>query len=442
MKARKSLYQITWPIFIEILMFMLMGVADTFMLSAYSDNAVAAVGMSNQVLNLVGVLINIVALGVTVLISQYIGAKLYKKSHEVAITGLAMNFAFGLLFAAFLYFFSSDILRLINTPKEIITISMQYTKIVSFSLFMWALTSTGNAILRSNGYSKVPMFLVMGANVINVIGNYLLIFGIGIFPELGPIGAAISTTFARFILVICAMIVLYRTLDFSVTKEFRRNLSKYIKNLLKVGIPSAAENFSYTVSQTVIVGMIATLGTTSITTRIYTFNIAMFIFIFSVAVGNGNQIITGYFVGEKDFDGAYKNTLKVNFITMALSMSIAIIFALLGPSLIRLLTDNEEIIKVVTILLWLEVILEPGRTINLVVIQSLRAAGDTIFPVVMAVISMWGFAVFGSYLSITFGFGLIGVWLAYISDEWVRGISMLLRWRSKKWQSKSFVTEE
>jgi Na+-driven multidrug efflux pump len=238
------------------------------------------------------------------------------------------------------------------------------------------------------------------------------------------------------------MFVLFRTINFSVTKDFRKNIPKYIKNLLKVGIPSAAENFSYTVSQTVIVGLIATLGTTSITTRIYTFNIAMFIFLLSIAVGNGNQIITGYFVGEKDFDGAYKNTLKVNFMTMLLSTGFALIIALLGPFLIRLLTDDPEIIRVALILLWIEVILEPGRTINLIVIQSLRAAGDTIFPVVMAIISMWGIAVFGSYLSITFGLGLIGVWIAYTADEWFRGISMLLRWKSKVWQSKSFVTEE
>jgi len=441
MTERKSLFQITWPIFIEILMFMLMGIADTFMLSAYSDQAVAAVGMSNQVLNLVGVLINIVALGVTVLISQYIGAGKFKKANEVALTGLGMNAIFGILLATFLFFFSGNILEIINTPAEIIDTSKLYTRIVSVSLFMWASTSTSSAILRSNGYTKVPMFLVMGANVLNVIGNYLLIFGIGFFPELGPVGAAISTAFSRFILVIVALIVLFRTIKFKLTEDFSNNIPKYIKNLLKVGLPSAAENFSYTVSQTVIVGVVATLGTTSITTRIYTFNIAMFIFLLSIAVGNGNQILTGYFVGEKNFEGAYKNTLKVNFVTMLISMSLALVVAICGPFLIRLLTDDPVIIKVAVTLLWLEVLLEPGRTINLVVIQSLRAAGDTIFPVVMAIISMWGIATFGSYLSVTLGYGLIGVWIAYTADEWFRGIAMLIRWRSKVWQTKSFVEE-
>ena len=117
---KKSLFQLSWPIFIELTLFMLMGMVDTFMLSAYSDNAVAAVGMSNQVINLIGVMFNFVAAGTIILVSQNLGAKNQTKACEVSIVSIGANFLIGIILSVVMITCSKYILTFMNTPLEII----------------------------------------------------------------------------------------------------------------------------------------------------------------------------------------------------------------------------------------------------------------------------------------------------------------------------------
>ena len=114
--------------------------------------------------------------------------------------------------------------------------------------------------------------------------------------------------------------------------------------------------------------------------------------------------------------------------------------ALNGRAIISLFTDDADIITQVAQLFLISLILEPGRTFNLVVINALRATGDARFPLYMALVSMWGIAVpLAYFLGIMQGYGLVGIWLALACDEWVRGLAMFWRWRSRRWQNKILV---
>jgi Na+-driven multidrug efflux pump len=118
----------------------------------------------------------------------------------------------------------------------------------------------------------------------------------------------------------------------------------------------------------------------------------------------------------------------------------AMIAAIFSHQLLSIFTDNKHIIQTGSILLICTILLEPGRAFNLIVISSLRAAGDVRFPVMMGIISMWGISIpIAFVLGIHFHLGLIGVWIGFIADEWLRGLFMLWRWRSRKWESASFV---
>jgi Na+-driven multidrug efflux pump len=130
-------------------------------------------------------------------------------------------------------------------------------------------------------------------------------------------------------------------------------------------------------------------------------------------------------------------SLKLGLIVTA---AIAIAAALNGRAIISLFTDDADIITQVAQLFLISLILEPGRTFNLVVINALRATGDARFPLYMALVSMWGIAVpLAYFLGIMQGYGLVGIWLALACDEWVRGLAMFWRWRSRRWQNKILV---
>ncbi|MGD6963133.1 MATE family efflux transporter [Fictibacillus phosphorivorans] len=442
--AKLSLFAITWPIFIEIMLHMLMGNADTLMLSQYSDHSVAAVGLTNQLLSIVIVMFGFVATGASVVIAQAIGARLERTAAEVAVVAILGNLLFGVLLSAALLVFGDVFLTWMNTPPELMAEASSYLMIVGGFSFIQSVIMTIGAAIRSYGFTKDAMYVTIGMNILNVFGNYLFIFGAFGFPVLGVEGVAISTSVSRFLGLLVILYLLFKrsTIPLPFSSSFKL-FPLHIKGVLKIGLPSAGEHLSYSGSQMLITFFITLLGTTALTTKVYTFNIMMFIFLFAVAIGQGTQILIGHLIGAKSYDSAYKMCLKSQTYAMIISFLMAGIASLFAKPLLSIFTDNPEIIKEGTILLYLTLLLEPGRSFNLVIISSLRAAGDVKFPVIMGVISMWGVSVPLAYLlGITFDLGLIGIWLAFTADEWLRGLLMLSRWRKRKWQKQLVVKHE
>ncbi|MCA1056776.1 MATE family efflux transporter [Rossellomorea aquimaris] len=440
-QKKMTLFALTWPIFIEIFLHMLMGNADTLMLSQYSDDSVAAVGVSNQILSLIIVMFGFVATGTAILVAQHLGAKEETSAGEISVVSLAVNFLFGTLLSVGMIFFTRPILSSMDLPPPLMDEAASYLKIVGGFAFVQALIMTAGAILRSYGYTKDAMYITIGMNIVNVIGNYLFIFGPFGVPVLGVEGVAISTIVSRLLGFLVSLVVIMKRIPSALpfNRLFKLPFS-HVRNLLKIGIPSAGEHLSYNGSQMVITYFIASLGTHALTTKVYAQNLMMFIFLFSVAISQGTQILIGHLVGAKEYESAYERCLKSLKIAIAISLIMAGIFSLFADPLFRIFTDNEQIISLGKTLIYLTIILEPGRSFNLVVINSLRATGDVRFPVYMGILSMWGVSVTLSYiLGIWFGLGLVGIWISFIADEWLRGIIMLKRWKSKVWMNKGFT---
>jgi putative MATE family efflux protein len=441
--AKLSLFAITWPLFIEIMLYMLMGNADTLMLSQYSDNSVAAVGVSNQILSMVIVMFGFIATGTAILVAQNLGAKMDDDAREVSAVSIGANLVFGLILSAAVFIFSEQLLRLMDLPPELFNEANSYLRIVGGFSFVQSLIMTVSSIIRSYGFTRDIMYVTIGMNVLNVIGNYFFIFGPFGFPVLGVEGVAISTTVSRILGLLAAIYVMTKrvpgSLPLSMLFSFPK---KHLKNLLNIGIPSAGEHLSYNGSQMLITYFIATLGTQALTAKVYSQNVMMFIFLFSIAISQGTQILIGHMVGAKEIENAYKRALKSLKLAIIISIVTASIVSFFSKNLLGIFTDNMSIIELGTTLILLTIILEPGRSFNLVLISSLRAAGDVKFPVYMGILSMWGVSVTLSYfLGIHLGMGLVGIWIAFIADEWLRGLLMLWRWRSRVWVKKSFVPD-
>ncbi|MFD1017811.1 MATE family efflux transporter [Thalassobacillus hwangdonensis] len=436
-----TLFALTWPIFIEILLHMLMGNADTLMLSQYSDNAVAAVGVSNQILSVVIVMFGFVATGSAILVAQHLGAEEEREAGAIAVTSLSINLWFSIVLSFLLFLFSEQILNVMDLPEELMGDAQLYMNVVGGLIFVQALIMTTGAILRSYGHTKDTMYVTIGMNIINVIANYFVIFGPLGFPVLGVQGVAFATAGSRFIGFLVLVVLLIKRSEGRLPgAAFFSYKRQHVRNLLKIGVPSAGEHLSYNTSQMAITYFIAQMGTVAITTKVYTQNLMMFVLLFSIAIGQGTQILIGHYIGAKETERAYRRCLKSLKLAIVISLLVAIVFYFSSDALLSIFTDNTSIIAQGSILLLLTIILEPGRAFNLVVINSLRAAGDVKFPVYIGILSMWGVSVtLAWFLGLHLGMGLAGVWIAFIVDEWLRGILMLWRWRSKVWVSMAFV---
>lgn len=420
---------------------MMLGAVDTVMLSQYSDNSVAAVGVVNQLIMFAFLIFEMINIGTSVLCSQYLGAKMHKNMVQVVGVSLLLNLVFGLFVSAVLHYGAHFLLKTMGLGSELMGYGVNYMEIVGAFAFFQAMSLTISASLRSANKAVYPMMVTVVVNILNIIGNYSLIFGKFGMPALGVEGAAISTAFARGVSMVILFVILFR-------KHIRRFPLAYfrpfplveLKNLLKVGVPSAGENMSYSFSQVVLTYFINMLGTEALATRTYVVNIVMFVYLFAIAMAQGGAICIGHLVGEKRIRAAYLLGKYVMRISILVSLILSCIWALAGHTLFTLLTDNPEIIRLGTIILFIDVILEVGRAINIYATNALRATGDVNYPFYVGLVVQWSIAVGCGYLfGIHWGWGLVGMWCAFLLDENLRGIIFVRRWNSMKWAAKGFV---
>ena len=438
---RRRLFKLAAPIFIETLLIMMLGAVDVIMLSRHSDNSVAAVGVVNQIIVLTFLIFEVINLGTSVLCSQYLGAKMHKNVVQVVGVSLLMNLVVGVSVSLFLFGMNETILQWMGLTPELMKDGTDYMRIVGAFAFFQAISLTLSASLRSANKAIYPMMVTVVVNVLNIIGNYTLIFGEFGFPEMGVEGAAISTAFSRGVSMVILFIILFRKhIRKFPLAYFRPFPFKELKNLLKVGLPSAGEQLSYSSSQVVITYFINALGMEALAARTYSVNIIMFSFLFSIAIAQGGAICIGHLIGEKRPHAAFLLGKYVMKKSVLITVCLSLITALMGPFIFGWLTTNEQIIRMGVTILAIDVILEIGRPINIFATNALRAAGDVNYPVYLGLVVMWSVAVGCGYLfGVHWGWGLAGMWVAFLLDENIRGIVFVRRWYGMKWVKKSFV---
>lgn len=440
-RLSRQLTSLAGPIFIETLLVMMLGAVDTFMLSRHSDNSVAAVGVVNQIMNLVFLLFEVISIGTSILCSQYIGARRQDKVIQTVGISLLFNLFSGLLISTCLYFTAEDILLMMGLRPDLMSEGLPYMKIVGGFAFLQAISLSLSASLRSADKAKYPMYVAVAVNIINIIGNYTLIFGKFGMPALGVQGAAISTSFCRLVSVILLMVLLMKKHIPSFPKQlFTPFPWVELRNLLKIGIPSAGEHMSYSLSQVVISYFINMIGNQALATRTYVVNIVMFTYIFALSIAQGGAILIGHLVGMKKVKAAYVIGKRVMRLGTATSVILTFVTAVFGRQLMSLLTSDPWIIATGASILWIEVLLENGRALNFFGVNALRSAGDIYYPVCVGIVVMWGIQVVGSYiLGISLGWGLVAMWAVFALDENIRGLIFLRRWNSFRWVGKGFL---
>ena len=439
---RRQLAMLSVPIFIETLLIMMLGAVDTFMLSRYSDESVAAVGVVNQIVMLAFLVFEVINLGTSVICSQYLGAGLKGRIPSVVMVALLTNLLLGLAVSGVLYFGDEMILRAMGLNEVLLPYGTAYMRIVGAFAFFQALSMTLSAALRADNLAIYPMAVTFIVNIVNIIGNYTLIFGKFGMPALGVEGAAISTATCRGIAMLLLFIVVRRTIVKRIPwNVFVKFPWRELKNLLRVGLPSAGEQVSYSSSQMVITYFINMLGVEALATRTYCVNLIMFAYLFCISIALGGAICIGHLVGHGRTRGAFLLRKLVMRLSIIITASLSLLLAIAGPWVMPLLSSNPEIISLGCTILWIDVLLEFGRPTNIFATNALRAAGDVNYPFYVGVVVMWSVAVVAAYFAgIVFGLGLVGMWLAFACDENIRGVVFIRRWYSMKWASKSFAT--
>ena len=438
---KTPLMLIAGPMFMELFLNILLNNVDTMMLSHYSENAVGAVGNANQVMFLVIIMFNIIATATSVVVAQYLGAKQYEKMNMIYTLAVAFNFVIGVILSLALVFSRTYMMNMLNVSDEMMHYATTYILIVGSSMFLQACTNVMLQILRCNGYTKIGMYLSIIINLINIAGNYSFLYGPLKQLNLGVAGVAISTVTARFIAFTVSFIFFYRMrigrISIKLLKPFP---ASFLVKMIKVGLPSAGENFSYSMYQMVLLSFVNMMGNDSVNARVYCNSIIAFAMVFSNAAAMSTQIITGHLVGAGREDAAYKRVFKTLKTTLPITFLLATINWIICPITLKLFTSNDVIISIARSIMFVDIFIELGRCLNMTFVNSLKASGAYVFPLIVGLVTMWGLgATVGYGLGIVAGLGVAGVFCGTATDECIRGLIVMWYWYKKKWYGKRLV---
>ena len=420
-----SIWTLSWPIFIEVFLQLLVGNIDQVMMSHYSPQAVAAVANANQILNIFIMLIIVMSTATTILIAQYLGARNQSKLSEVCTVSLVLNFLFSSVAAVFFMTCHEWIFTWLGIPPETMSDTSIYTTIVAAGLPIQAMYYALVAVFRGHSLTRVTMYIALVMNVIHITTNYVLIFGHGPIPSLGVLGVSISTWLSTL------------EVSFKFLKPFPWHT---VKSLLNISVPSGGETLSYQLSQTTIMKMVNILGLAVINTKVYVSVIAMLCYVYTIALANASQVIVGYLMGAKRQAEVTNRVWHSMLLAIAISVGLATFFYITSDIVLSIFTTDPEILSLAHNVLLIEIFLELGRAVNIVMVGCLQAAGDIRTPMLVGIFGMWLCAVPLSYLfGIYWEWGLVGIWIAMAVDEILRGLLFVYRWYSGKWKNRRLI---
>lgn len=430
-----TLLAIAWPIFVEQMLRILIGTVDTFMVSHVSDGAVAALGVANQFVVLALICFNFIGIGASVMITHHVGANDRAGAEKIVKTAIAVNTWIGLCTSIIAFTLAAPLLRLMQLPENLMMYARPFLAYMGGTLFMEAMNTSIGASLRAHGYTRDAMVVTVIQNVLNIAASSILLFGLFGLPKMGVPGVALASVFSRVVASIILWILLDRRLHVMLrARDFIALKFERIKRILHIGLPAAGEQISYWISLMVITSFVARMGATSLATMTYTQNVQRLIILFSISLGLGTEILIGRLIGAGAFEEAYQQVIKSVRLGIMIAAGGMFLVALAGHPLIGLFSHDPVILAAGALLLWMSVAYEPGRVFNVVVINALRATGDARFPVQIAIFSEWCFSVPLCWLlGLKLHWGLPGIWLAMMTEEWVRGLIMARRWKKRRW---------
>lgn len=417
------------PLFLELGLGMAVGLAGTMLAARQADAAAAAFALAHQVAATLFILLRIVGAGVSVVVSQALGGGRRDQADAVARAVLGASSAVGGLCAAAAVLGAAPLMRLMNAPAEVLPLAAPFLQLMAPALLMDAWNAAMASVMRAHLRTREVLVVVVTMHAVH------LVLALWWMPLWGLTGFAAALAASRALgLVMHTLLWRHRLNLHPRWSDLWRLPREELKAVVRIGAPGAAENIAWRLAYMVSVAVTGALGAQALATHAYVMQFTHFTLLGGLAIGLACEIVVGHHIGAGELHRASRLVRRAMGWGLAISLGLSAAMALGGPWLLRLFTQDAAILAQGALLLWCCVLLETGRTFNLIVINALRAAGDARYPVAVGAVSMALVLAGGSWLLGAWaGLGLLGVWIAYAADEWLRGLLMWRRWVRLGW---------
>jgi putative MATE family efflux protein len=434
----KNFFKIAWPSAIEALLVGMIGSVDTIMVGSLGKGAIAAVGITNQPKFVLLAMIFSLNVGVTAVTARRKGQADQSGANQTMRAGVMICAILSLMMALMGYLFARPILIFAGADHTYLKDAVDYFRIILISLPFQSLNLTINAAQRGCGKTKISMWTNIVSNVINIIFDFLLINGIGIFPRMEVKGAAIATAMGAFVAFCIAFHTLcrkngYLTFYHKVGWKVRKHV---LNPILKISSSAFVEQVFMRIGFLAYAVIVARLGTTQYATHLICMNILSLSFSFGDGLSIAASALVGQNLGAKrpDLSIVYGKTGQ----RMAFMISTVIFFVFLfGRNfLVSLFTRDPEVIALGAGILILAALGTHAQTSQVVCMGCLRGAGDTVYVAIVSLISVAIVRPFLTWLlCFPLGLGLYGAWIGLLVDQTFRLIASYHRFSSGKWTS-------
>lgn len=417
---KKKILDLAIPATIENILQTLVGFIDTFLVAQLGLVVVSAVGLTNTLLGVYLAVFIALGIGATSLIAQKIGANKMEEAIETAKQATLVSLLIGLFIGLITLVFSEQLLSIMRTDAQTIPYAKPFLLIVGGGSVFISLMTIFGAILRASGDTKSPMKMNAITNVINVVLDFILIFGFGPIPALGVVGTALGTLIARIV----GSYLLYRKIviskvGFKFIDIFK--VKNNFKPLINLSIPAALERLVMRVGQVFYFGLIYAIGSTTFAAHSIAGTIEGVTYMPAMGLATAATTLVGNAVGKQDYDEAKQVTAlssKYSFIIMGFT-SIIMYFG--SPTFAAWFTNDLEAIRQIVIALRIYCLIMFPLSISLVLVASLQGMGDTKSPFYSTSIGIWVIRVVGVVL-MGQRLGIAGVWLSILIDVTLRTI--------------------
>ncbi|EAH6293012.1 MATE family efflux transporter [Campylobacter lari] len=432
-----SLKYLSMPILLEMFLRYFSLIINTVMVSQYSNFLVGAMGAGNQVADLFIIIFSFLSVGCSVVIAQALGAKDYTLARKAIHQSLFLNALLGFMCGSLILWHGEFLLYLLQIPNELLKDSAIYLHMLGICLFFDAMGIVLAAIIRVYNMAYWVMFTTLLMNIVIFIGNFYVLH----FTKLELFGVGLSNILGR--LVAFSMLIAILSFKLKIHLKIKEMISlekSVLKKIFNIGGFAAGEHLIWFIQYTIAFAFVASLGKENLSVQTIYFQISLLIMLVGQAISVANEIIIGKLVGAKYLNVAYKHTWIALYFSVVASAFVALLNYVLQDFTMGVVKLEESLKELMIPLFTLSIFLEISRTFNIVMVNSLRASGDARFPFLSGVVFMLGVSLpVGYVLCFYAGLGILGVWIGFCADEFLRGIVNSYRWKSKKWQGKALV---
>ena len=432
--SNKMLKSILVPVILEQLLNSFMGTADTMMVSNVGSAAISAVSLVDSINVLLIQAFSALAAGGTIICAQYMGQRNYERANKSARQVLFIILSISAAVTILCLLFKDPLLHFIfgKVDADVMEASSVYFLFSAASYPFIALYDSGASIFRAQENTKGPLIISVISNVMNIVGNAILIWGF----NMGVAGAAIATLVSR---IFCAVVVLWQLRKDRQPIVVRDYLKirpdrKLIGRILGLGIPSGIENSMFQLGKLAIQSTVSTLGTTAIAAQAMTNNLEMLNGTAAMGVGIGLMTIVGECIGAGREDEAVYYVKKLSCVAeMIIIGCCLLVFALTKPITILGGMEPESARMCFQMMAWITVVKPLVWVVSFIPAYGMRAAGDVRFSMITSCVSMWVFRFcLCVFLIRVIGMGPLAVWFGMFTDWTIRGIVFIWRFHSRK----------